>query len=45
LLALLSALVALVVARDQMLVVAMSLFVVALLARFLWQRRRGAVDA
>ncbi len=27
------------------LVVAMSLFVVALLARFLWQRRRGAVDA
>ncbi|MBM4726491.1 branched-chain amino acid ABC transporter permease [Prescottella equi] len=44
-LALLSALIALVVARDQMLVVAMSLFVVALLVRFVWQRRRGSVDA
>lgn len=41
-LALLSALVALVVARDQMLVVAMTLFVVALLIRFALDRRRRA---
>ncbi len=40
-LALLSALVALVVAREQMLVVAMGLFVTALLARYAWQRRRS----
>ncbi|MDH6283856.1 4-azaleucine resistance transporter AzlC [Prescottella agglutinans] len=41
-LALLSALVALVVARDQMLVVAMAVFVVALLLRFALDRRRRA---
>ncbi|PTR21862.1 4-azaleucine resistance transporter AzlC [Rhodococcus sp. OK519] len=41
-LALLSALVALVVAREQMLVVAMALFVAALLARFALERRRRA---
>lgn len=40
-LALLSALIALVVAPDQMLVVAMGLFVVALTARFLLGRRTG----
>ncbi|CAM2856675.1 AzlC family ABC transporter permease [Prescottella defluvii] len=40
-LALLSALVALVVAREQMLMVAMTLFVAALLVRFLLLRRRG----
>ncbi|RVW02482.1 AzlC family ABC transporter permease [Rhodococcus spongiicola] len=44
-LALLSALVALVIARDQMLAVAMSLFVVALLVRYLWRRRRRPADA
>nr|WP_241665669.1 AzlC family ABC transporter permease [Prescottella subtropica] len=41
-LALLSALVALVVAREQMLVVAMGLFVAALLVRYGWQRRSAA---
>lgn len=44
-LALLSALVARVIARDQMLVGAMSLFLVTLLTRFLWQRRRESVGA
>ena len=39
-LALLCALTALLVAREQMLVVAMSLFTAALLARYWWQRRR-----